>query len=50
MQFFIFEMIVPRAYSSITRDIKILISLAVYKFPSGSSNYSYFSTEIPCEM
>jgi hypothetical protein len=28
----------------------ILISLAVYKFPSGSANYSHFSAEIPCEM
>jgi hypothetical protein len=36
--------------SPCTRDIKILISLAVYKSPSGSANYSHFAAEISCEM
>ena len=39
-----------RFQTSHTRDIKILISLAVYKSPSGSANYSHFSAEIPCEI
>ena len=37
-------------YKNFNVYIKILISLAVYKFPSGSANYSHFSAEIPCEM
>jgi hypothetical protein len=39
-----------KGYGYNTRDIKNLISLAVYKSPSGSANYLHFSAEIPCEM